>query len=492
MSVFSLENLYRAYDDCRRRKRNSLDALWFEAYAEDHLAQLRQELVERTYRPSTSACFVSRQPKLREIFAADFRDRILHHLVVRYLEQIWEPIFIYDSYASRSGKGIHAAVTRLRAFTRQVTRNDTRPAYYLQLDIRNFFMSINKHILFALLRSRCRHEEILWLTSVLLFHDPTQDYHLQSPRALLAQVPRQKSLFGAARDTGLPIGNLTSQFWANVYLNGLDWFVKHTLKCRWYLRYVDDFVLLHEDRDQLFAWQTQIADYLMTHVELSLHPVRRKLLPVSDGLDVLGYIVRPGYVLCRNRVVNNLKAKLNAFAARLLQRRNGILTVQYEAAAVADLDATLQSYFGHFRHANTFRLTRSLWASYAWLRYYFTFRRGRLARHDIPPRDFRCLRRQYMYFTDRCAAGLLFFQVGCFYELYGRQALKAHTLLNLPYIRRKYGFTRRCGVGIRAVDRYVALALQQGAPVTVVNQTGSELGDVAERRIAAKYLFVSR
>ncbi len=487
MSVFSMDNLYRAYDDCRRRKRNAPDALRFEAHAEDRLAQLQRELSERTYRPSTSACFVSRQPKLREIFAADFRDRILHHLVVRYFEAIWEPIFIHDSYASRRGKGIHAAVTRLRAFTRQVTHNDTYPAYYVQLDIRNFFMSVNKRILFAMLRSRCRHTEIMWLTSVLLFHDPTQDYHLQSPRALLAQVPRQKSLFGAARDTGLPIGNLTSQFWANVYLNGLDQFVKHTLRCRWYLRYVDDFVLLHPEPAQLYAWQTQIADYLMAHLELSLHPTRRKMRPISNGVDILGYIVRPAYVLCRNRVVNNLKAKLNAFADRLIQHRAGILTVWYDAAALAELDATVQSYFGHFRHADTFRLTRRLWVEYSWLHHYFRFRNGHLKRLDVPPRDFRCLRMQYAYFADRCAEGLLYFQVGCFYELYGRQALKAHRLLNLPYIRRKHGFARRCGISVRALDRYVALTLRQGVPVTVVNQTGSELGHVAERRIAVKY-----
>ena len=487
MSVFSMDNLCRAYDDCRRRKRNALDALRFEAHAEDRLAQLQRELSERTYRPSTSACFVARQPKLREIFAADFRDRILHHFVVRYFEAIWEPIFIHDSYASRRGKGIHAAVARLRTFTRQVTQNGTRPAYYLQLDIRNFFMSINKQILFALLRSHCQQPEILWLTSVLLFHDPTQDYHLQSPRALLAQIPRQKSLFGAARDTGLPIGNLTSQFWANVYLNGLDQFVKHTLRCRHYLRYVDDFVLLHQEPDQLRAWQTQIAEYLMAHLELSLHPTRQKLRPISNGVDMLGYIVRPTHLLCRNRVVNNLKTKLRSFASHLIQRHDDMLTLGYDAAILADLDATLQSYFGHFRHADTFRLIRRLWANYSWLRYYFSYRRGQLTRLDLPPRSFRCLRQQYAYFANRCAQGLLYFQVGCFYEFYGRQALKAHRLLNLPYIRRKYGCMRRCGIGVRALDRYVSLTLQQGVSVTVVNQTGYESGHVAERRIAVKY-----
>ena len=141
-SLFSYEHLYRAYLDCRKTKRTTPDALRFELHAEEWLYDLQRQLVERTYHPSTSLCFVAQKPKLREIFAADFRDRILHHLVVRELERMWEPIFIYDSYASRPHKGLHLAVERIHAFTRQVTCNRTRPAWYLQLDIQNFFMSI--------------------------------------------------------------------------------------------------------------------------------------------------------------------------------------------------------------------------------------------------------------------------------------------------------------------------------------------------------------
>ena len=146
---------------------------------------------------------------------------------------------------------IHLAAKRLRGFMWKVTNNGTKQAWYLQIDIKNFFMSINKNILYKVIRTRCHSEEILWLVYTLLFHDPTGDYQLKSPAWLLNQIPRQKSLFGADQDKGLPIGNLTSQFFANVYLNGFDQFIKHTLKCRYYLRYVDDLVLLHQDKAQL-------------------------------------------------------------------------------------------------------------------------------------------------------------------------------------------------------------------------------------------------
>lgn len=487
--MFSYETLYRAYLDCRKTKRNTPDALRFEMNAEENLFDLHRELMERTYRPSTSLCFVAQKPKLREIFAADFRDRILHHLVVRYLEALWEPVFIYDSYAPRPHKGIHLAVGRLQRFTRQVTRNRTQPAWYLQLDIRNFFMSINKHRLFALIRSRCDNEEILWLTAVLLFHDPTQDYHLRSPTWLLARIPRQKSLFGTQRDYGLPIGNLTSQFFANIYLNSLDQFVKHTLKCHYYMRYVDDLVLLHVDKMQLLDWQPQIEQYLHTHLELTLHPSRKKLRPVSNGIDFLGYIIRPTYVLCRKRVVNHLKAKLREFQAQLIQTQETVTTVRYSQDLLEDLFACLNSYLGHFKHANTVTLRQRLFEKHRWLKHFFHNTHDTLKRLYIPPTYFWNLRSQYEYFYNRFYRFLIFFQVGCFYEFYKAQARKAREHLNLKGISGKHGFRERCGIGLKALDRYVALALQQGYSVIVVNQTGYLLPHVTERRVAVKYIL---
>ena len=147
----SLENLYRQYYRCRRNKRNTINALRFEVQQEENLIALRDELIDGTYQPRRSVCFFTTRPKLREILAADFRDRIVHHLLVDYLEARWEPVFIHDSYACRQGKGVHKAVQRLQQFIRQVTANGVRGAWYLQLDIRNYFMTIDRDILFAML-----------------------------------------------------------------------------------------------------------------------------------------------------------------------------------------------------------------------------------------------------------------------------------------------------------------------------------------------------
>jgi retron-type reverse transcriptase len=150
------------------------------------------------------------RPKLREIFAADFKDRIVHHILVDYLERIWEPIFIHDSYACRKGKGIHQGVLRCQEFIRKVTKNGTHPAFYIQLDIRNYFMTIDKDILFPLIARKVRDEDAIWLSHVLIFHDCTENYLLRGDPMSLKKIPSHKTLFHAPRNRGLPIGNLNS------------------------------------------------------------------------------------------------------------------------------------------------------------------------------------------------------------------------------------------------------------------------------------------
>src|SRR3989344_5166851 len=169
----SLENLYRQYYRCRRNKRNTINALRFEADQEKNLIDLQEALVQRTYRPGRSVCFFTTRPKLREIFAADFRDRVVHHLLVDYLERIWEPIFIHDSYACRKGRGVHSGGKRLQTFLRRGTANGSRRAWYLQLDIKNYFMSIDKDILFRLLSAKLKDDTALWLTRLLVYHTST-------------------------------------------------------------------------------------------------------------------------------------------------------------------------------------------------------------------------------------------------------------------------------------------------------------------------------
>lgn len=345
--VFSYRNIYQRYLECRRNKRSSINALKFEINAEENIFKLEQQLKEKTYRPSRSILFAAKKPKLREIFAADFRDRVVHHILVHELEKIWEPVFIHDSYACRVGKGTHKAIIRLQSFLRRITKNGNVRAYYLQLDIKDFFTSIDKEILSGLLKKRITDPEVLWLLDLVIFWDCTKSYVAKGERQLLSNVPPNKSLFGKENKRGLPIGNLTSQFFANVYLNELDQFIKHQLKVRYYLRYVDDFVILSTDREELVRLRDKIEFFLSENLKLRLHPTRRKLLPASNGIDFLGYIIRYNYILVRRRVINNLKQKLREFK---LSRTKDF----------AKLQATIASYLGHFKWANSYRLAKNL------------------------------------------------------------------------------------------------------------------------------------
>lgn len=245
---YAFATLFRSYRECRRNKRNTLNALAFELDAEANLLRLQAELREHRYRPGRSICFVTDGPKPREVFAADFRDRIVHHLLVSRQLPIIEPRFIHDSFACRAGKGTLAASDRLTTFLRRASANGRRPAWALKLDVASFFASIDKQTLFGILARHVADPEVRWLTRVVLFHDPTQDYVFRSrrrgeppPGSPGYPVAARKSLFGTDNRRGLPIGNLTSQVWANVYLDVLDQFVKRVLRCRWYVRYVERY-----------------------------------------------------------------------------------------------------------------------------------------------------------------------------------------------------------------------------------------------------------
>ena len=369
--LFSFENVYRQYLLCRKNKRNTINALRFEVNQERELLKLCRELTDRTYRPGRSVCFFSEKPKMREIFAADFRDRIVHHILVDYLESIYEPVFIHDSYACRKGKGIHKGAARLRTFIRRVTANGSRRAWYLQLDIENYFMSINKEILFSLVRKKCSSQKALWLAELLIFHDCTNNPVMRGEGRLALRIPPHKTLFHTPKEKGLPIGNLNSQFFANVYLNALDQFVKHILKCHYYLRYCDDFVLLSEDRTQLEKWEQKIKIFLANSLALDLNSTARKLQPVSNGVNFLGYIIRADYLLVRKRVIGNLRDKLASYEKVLVSEDGRWRVYDFDREELDSLFAALTSYLGHFRHADSFKLVKAIWQRHSFLSRYF-------------------------------------------------------------------------------------------------------------------------
>ena len=349
-----------------------MNAAKFEINFEKNLLNLENELKSRVYKPGKYTCFAITDPKLREVWAADFRDRIVHHLLVNYLEPVFEKKFIFHSYACRREKGAHKAVGSLKK-----TLYGQPDLYYLQADIRSFFVNIDKNILCSIIGRHIGREDVLWLAEKIIRQNPVIGCDIHDRQNLLGTIPGHKSLFFAADDRGLPIGNLTSQFFANTYLNELDQFVKHRLKCRYYWRYMDDFVILHADKFRLIGWRNEISEFLKDNLRLELHPQKRLIRPARQGLDFLGYIVKPGYSLSRRRVVSKLKRKLHYFNKKLDEKtgfepekeRNLTLPLVCPDKLPAidfilNVQEVINSYWGHFRHANCLGLKKKLYFFY--------------------------------------------------------------------------------------------------------------------------------
>lgn len=423
--VFGFAALYRAWQACRRGKRGTRKAQRYEIGLLDRLVDTREALQKHAWRPSRTTRFVTLQPKPREILAADFGDRVVHHLLVPWFERLYEPVFIHDSYANRKGKGTHAAVQRLQGFVRS-----QRSAHYLQLDIANFFNNIDRCALFGLLQARVQRDlrrppcdprhacpdeahHMLWLARQLLTGNPAQGATYQGRPQDLARVPAHKQLGNAPAGKGLPIGNLTSQFFANVYLNELDQFIKHTLKVRHYVRYVDDFVLLHGDPGQLRQWRQAIADFLHQQWGLALRDAGR-LAPVANGIDFLGYIVRPDYLLVRQRVLGHLHDKLRQWH-RCVQRADGSLRCTPQHAD--RLQALLASYFGHLAHARSRRARAEVFDRHPWLVHWLqpVGDTARLHRTDRPG-SAQSLADQWRWLQWRYPGYVLLVQVGACWE----------------------------------------------------------------------------
>lgn len=323
----------QAYYDCRRSKRNSASALAFEADLERNLTQLYDELLADTYRPGRSICFVVTRPKAREVWAADFRDRIVHHLLYNRIGAGIERTFIADSCACIPGRGTLHAAQRLESKIRSASQNWSKPISYLKCDLANFFVAIDKRVLDKQVRRRI--DETWWrrLALQVLWHDPRADYTVRSPACQFNLVPQYKRLIAQPAHLGLPIGNLSSQFFANVYLDALDQFVKHQLRCRHYVRYVDDFILLHESPQQLNAWLAEIEAFLPA-LGAKLNPKKTILQPVDRGVDFVGHVIKPWRRTTRKRSVSEAL------------RRTA-------AAPDEDLHQTANSYFGLFRQAGS-------------------------------------------------------------------------------------------------------------------------------------------
>ena len=329
----TFDQLVQAYLDCRQHKRNSASCQAFENHLERNLCALHDELTSGTYRPGRSICFVITRPKHREVWAAEFRDRVVHHLLYNHIAPRFIAGFVAGSSACIPGRGTLYAARRLEHGIRSITENWSRPAFYLKMDLANFFVAIDKPTLFAQLAAKVWEPFWLALASTILFHDPRGNVEVRGSRELLARVPPHKSLFNAPADTGLPIGNLSSQFFANVHLNLLDQFCTHQLNGRHYVRYVDDFVLLDACPQRLNADHARIEKFLPERLGARLNPTKTILQPVDRGVDFVGHVIKPWRRTTRARTVRSALHELSAMPAD-------------------DLFASGNSYFGLLRQAS--------------------------------------------------------------------------------------------------------------------------------------------
>jgi RNA-directed DNA polymerase len=370
-----LQDLFLAYYDTRKNKRNTINALKFEIDYEKNLFQLHCDIISGNYKIQPSICFVNFTPVQREIFAADFRDRVVHHLVYNYIATIFEKTFIHDSYSCRIGRGTHFGINRIDHFIRSCSANYRKDCHILKLDIQGYFMSIDRSLLFSFVNNTLNQYShkivfdlplVLKLLKKIIFNDPTKNYILNGNKNDWAGLPSSKSLFYSGLNKGLPIGNLTSQLFSNIYLNPFDHFVKKELGIRYYGRYVDDFVIVHSDKGYLKSIIPVIREYLQAELQLTLHPNKIYLQHFSKGVKFLGAVIKPHRIYIANRT------KANFYSA--LEEQNKIAREHKPTNEEQEkFLCSMNSYLGIMKHYKTYKLRKRFIRKYlsGWWENYF-------------------------------------------------------------------------------------------------------------------------
>lgn len=309
------ENLDLAFKKAQKRKSTKPYVIEFKANLESNLENLRQEIISETYQPKPLKTFIIREPKTRKIRKSHFVDRIVHHAICNILEPIFDKTFIYDSFANRKCKGSLNAIKRFDRFKLKVSKNNTKSCYVLKADIKHYFDTVNQSILISILRRKINDERFISLVN--------------------------KILKNHSETIGMPLGNMTSQFFANVYLNELDQFVKHDLRARYYIRYVDDFVILSNDKDILQGYKEKIDTFLKDRLKLELHPTKSKILQINKGIPFLGF---------RHFSFHRLLRKAN-----ILNMRRQLKQDNYDS-----LCEYLEGWMNYARYGNTYNLRREI------------------------------------------------------------------------------------------------------------------------------------
>jgi len=294
-SLCSMGNLTLAWRNARKGKTLNDDIIEFEENIERNLLDLHYELKNKTYKPKPLTTFVLRDPKTRVISKSHFRDRVVHHVIILIVGDIFESRFIYDSCANQKKKGTLFALKRFDKFLRKVTNNFTGVAFCLKADIKQYFNEIDHEILLSIIKNKIADENVIWLIQQILNN---------------TAVHRGG---GGERPKSMPLGNLTSQFFANVYLDKFDKFVKHKLRVKYYIRYVDDFVILHKSRKQLLEWKTKIDKFLEDELMIKLHPQKSRIITLKRGVDFVGFRNYYKNRLLRKRNIKSMFRKIRAY-----------------------------------------------------------------------------------------------------------------------------------------------------------------------------------
>ena len=354
------EELFDAYFDCRRNKRNTINALAFEKHFEHHLFKLKEEILNSSYQPGRSIAFIVNKPVKREIFAADFRDRVVHHWLINKLNPHFEKEFIFDSYACRTAKGTHFGIKRVNDFIRECSNNYTTDCYILKLDIQGFFMHINRDSLFVWLQQFIKEkyeaadkELIIELCRKIIFNDPPKNCVIKGSKEDWKGLPYNKSLFNSPTGCGLPIGNLSSQVFANFYMNRFDHYIKKELGICFYGRYVDDFIIVHPDKEFLKSFIPIISGFLLSNLQLTLHPKKIYLQHFSKGVKFLGTVIKPNRIYIANRTKGNFYAAIQKQNVSIKNGRPG-------KEITSNFLSSMNSYLGIMKHYKTYKLRKRM------------------------------------------------------------------------------------------------------------------------------------
>ncbi len=318
--IISLENLLEAWKEFIKDKRNKNDAQIFQMRLMDNIFALHRELLNHTWKHGGYQAFKINDPKPRDIHKATVRDRLLHHAIYRKLYPFFAKTFIADSYSCQLDKGTHRAVNRFRTFAHKVSKNNTKTCWILKCDIRKFFANINHKNLLDILVQYIPDKDILWILKEVIVSFNTKNKN----------------------NVGLPLGNLTSQLFVNIYMNKFDQFVKHKMKAKHYIRYADDFVIFLEDKKYLEKQIPIIKEFLQKELKLELHPDKITIRKHHQGIDFLGYVTLPHYRVLRTKTKKRMLKKLRVKHDDL---QKGVILEE-------TFNQSLQSYLGILKHCN--------------------------------------------------------------------------------------------------------------------------------------------